>query len=97
MIPRQNNTYILDIKNIEIFYLPFWKEVKQIIIITILILFGTILKMLAKQVSKSILSIKPNPSDISKTLNKNDSTITNPVEIANVFNNIFLPLLLKLK
>ena len=53
--------------------------------------------MLAKQVSKSILSIKPNPSDISKILNKNDSTITNPVEIANVFNNIFLPLLLKLK
>ena len=97
MIPKQNNTYILDIKNIEIFYLSFWKEVKQTIIITILILFGTILKILAKQVSKSILSIKPNQSDISKILNKNDSTITNPVEIANVFNNIFLPLLLKLK
>ena len=38
---------------------------------------------------KSILSIKPNPSDISKILNTNDSTIANPVEIANVFNNLF--------
>ena len=38
---------------------------------------------------KSILSIKPNPLDISKILNVNDSTITNPVEIANVFNNYF--------
>ena len=38
---------------------------------------------------KSILSIKPNPSDIPKILNTNDSTITNPVEIANVFNNYF--------
>ena len=38
---------------------------------------------------KPILSIKPNPSDIPKILNTNDSTITNPVEIANVFNNYF--------
>ena len=38
---------------------------------------------------KSILSIKPNPSDIPKILNTNDSNITNPVEIANVFNNYF--------
>ena len=38
---------------------------------------------------KSILSIKPNPSDIPKILNTNDSTITNPVEIANVFSNYF--------
>ena len=29
MVPTQNNTYILDIKNIEIFYLPFGEEVKQ--------------------------------------------------------------------
>ena len=36
---------------------------------------------------KSILSIKPNPSDIPEILNTNDSTTTNPVEIANVFNN----------
>ena len=38
---------------------------------------------------KSILSIRPNPSDIPKILNANDTTITNPVEIANVFNNYF--------
>ena len=38
---------------------------------------------------KSILSIKPNPSDIPKILNTNDSTITNLLEIANVFNNYF--------
>ena len=38
---------------------------------------------------KSILSIKPNPSDIPKIVNANDSTITNPVEITNVFNNYF--------
>ena len=38
---------------------------------------------------KSILSIKPNPSDIPKILNTNDSNITNPVEIANVFNSYF--------
>ena len=38
---------------------------------------------------KSILSIKPNPSDIPKILNTNDSTLTNPVENAYVFNNFF--------
>ena len=38
---------------------------------------------------RSILSIKPNPSDIPKILNTNDSNITNPVEIANVFNSYF--------
>ena len=38
---------------------------------------------------KSILSIKPNPSDIPKILNTNDSNITNPVEIANFFNSYF--------
>ena len=38
---------------------------------------------------KSLLSIKPNPSDIPKILTANDGTITNPVEIANVFNNYF--------
>ena len=38
---------------------------------------------------RPILSIKPNPSDIPKILNTNDSTIINPVEIANVFNNYF--------
>ena len=36
-----------------------------------------------------MLSIKLNPSDIPKILNANDSTIKNPVEIANVFNNYF--------
>ena len=49
MTPKQKNTYILDIKNIEIFYLPFWKEVKQIITISILVLIGTILKILGKK------------------------------------------------
>ena len=49
MIPKQSNNYIQNIKNIEIFYLPFWKEVKQIIVITILILTGTILKILGKE------------------------------------------------
>ena len=34
---------------------------------------------------KSILSIKPNPSDIPKSLNAN----ANPFEIANVFSNYF--------
>ena len=29
MIPKQKNTYILDIKNMEIFYLPFYKEAKH--------------------------------------------------------------------
>ena len=38
---------------------------------------------------QSILSIKSNPSDIQKSLNPNDRTITNPVEMANVFNNYF--------
>ena len=46
---RKKNTYILDKKNIEIFYLPFWKELKRIIIITILILIGIILKILGKE------------------------------------------------
>ena len=49
MTPKQKNSYILDIRNIEIFYLPFWKEVKQIIITTILILDGTTLKILGKE------------------------------------------------
>ena len=38
---------------------------------------------------KSILNIKPDPSHIPKILTANDGTITNPVEIANVFNNYF--------
>ena len=38
---------------------------------------------------KSILSIKPNPSDIPKILNTNVIVLTNPTEIANVFNNYF--------
>ena len=36
-----------------------------------------------------VLSVKPNPSDISKVLNTNNSTIKSLVEIANVFNNCF--------
>ena len=35
MISKQKNTYTVDIKTIEIFYLPFWKEVKRIIITNI--------------------------------------------------------------
>ena len=88
MIPKQKKHYILDIKNIEIYELPFWKEVKQIIIITILTNNWNNTKNTWKGI-KSILSIKPNPSDIPKILNTNDTTITNPVEIANVFNNYF--------
>ena len=38
---------------------------------------------------KAILSIKPKPSDIPKILTANDGTITNPVEIANVFDRYF--------
>ena len=38
---------------------------------------------------KSILSFKPNPSDIPNILNTNDGTVTNPAEIANVFSNYF--------
>ena len=45
--------------------------------------------MLILKVIMSILSIKPNPSDIPNILNTNDSTITNPVENANVFKNYF--------
>ena len=48
MTPKQKNTYILDIMAIEIFHLPFWKEVKGIIITTILILIGTTLRILEK-------------------------------------------------
>ena len=39
--------------------------------------------------TKSILSIKLNPSNIPKILNANVSTIKSPVEIPNVFNNYF--------
>ena len=39
--------------------------------------------------TKSILRVNLNPSDILKILTANDSIITNPVEIANVFNNYF--------
>ena len=49
MTLKQKNTYILDIKNIEIFYLLFRKEVKQIIIVTILILIVTMLQLLGKE------------------------------------------------
>ena len=33
------------------------------------------------------INIKPNVSDIPKTLNANDNTIKSPAEIANVFNS----------
>ena len=46
MTAKENKTYILDIKTIEIFYLSFWKEVIRIIITTILKLIGTTLKIL---------------------------------------------------
>ena len=38
---------------------------------------------------KSTLSVKVNPSHIPKVLTANVSTITNPVEIANVYNKYF--------
>ena len=76
----------IGIKNIEIFYSPFWKEANY---------YNHYFDINSNNIRntwkgiKSILSIKPYPSDIPKILNTNDSTITNPVEIANVFNNYF--------
>ena len=61
MTPKQKNSYILDIKNIDIFYLPFWKEVKQIIITTILILIGTVLKILGRNKVNIKHSVLPPP------------------------------------
>ena len=46
---------------------------------------------------KPMLSIKPNPSDIPEILTASDSFITNPVEIANVFNNHFSSVASKLR
>ena len=42
-------------------------------------------------------SIKPNPSGSPKILNANDGTITNPVEIANVFSNYYSSIASKTK
>ena len=39
---------------------------------------------------KTILAIKNLSSDIKKSLSGNGSTITNKVEISNIFNNYFL-------
>ena len=102
MTPKQRNTNILDINNIEIFYLPFWTRYKE---------YRNPVSALLKRSKtnhynhyfdinwnnientwkgiNSIFSIKPDPSDIPEILNTRDSTITNPVEIANVFNNCF--------
>ena len=49
MTSKQKNICILHIKNIEIFYLPFRKEVKHIIVTTILILIETTLKAFRKE------------------------------------------------
>ena len=51
-------------------------------------LIGATLKNTWKGI-KSILSIEPNPSDIPKILKAHDSNITNPVEIATIFNIYF--------
>ena len=40
-------------------------------------------------VIKSIITIKNLSSDITKSLSYNDLTITNKVEISNIFNNYF--------
>ena len=91
MIPKQMDTYILDVKNIKIFYLErlsLLKRSKTNYYNHYFDINWNNIKNTRKGI-KSILSIKPNPSDIPKILNTNDSTITNPVEIANVFNNYF--------
>ena len=94
MTPKQKNTYILDIKTGNILstllkrsktnYYNHYFDINWNI------------KNAWKGI-KSILSVKLDPSDLPRILNANDSTITNPVEIANVFSNFFLPLLLRLK
>ena len=85
MTPKQKNTYILDIKTGNILstllkrsktnYYNHYFDINWNI------------KNTWKGI-KSILSIKLDPSDLPRILNANDSTITNPVEIA-VFSNFF--------
>ena len=91
MIPKQMDTYILDVKNIKIFYLErlsLLKRSKTNYYNHYFDINWNNIKNTRKGI-KSILSIKPNPSDIPKTLNTNHSTIINPTEIANFFNKYF--------
>ena len=46
---------------------------------------------------KSILSISNNPSNIPKILFSNDTTSTEPTEIANIFSNFFTSIAAKIK
>ena len=64
MTHKQKNTYMLDIKTIEIFYLPLSKEVKYYYNHYFDVNWNNIKN--TWKVIKSILSIKPNPSDILK-------------------------------
>ena len=91
MISKQMDTYILDVKNIKIFYLErlsLLKRSKTNYYNHYFDINWNNIKNTRKGI-KSILSIKPNPSDIPKTLNTNHGTIINPTEIANFFNNYF--------
>ena len=76
---------IMSTKNTEVCYPPFWKEAKSF--------FKNFdsnwnnFKNTYKGI-KSIIRLKDISTSVPRTLNHN-STVTNPVEIANIFNNHF--------
>ena len=86
MTPKQKNTYIPDIKTGNILS-TLLKRSKTNYYNHYFDINWNNIKNTWKGI-KSILSVKFNPSDIPRILNANDSTITNPVEIA-VFSNFF--------
>ena len=86
MTPKQKNTYIPDIKTGNILS-TLLKRSKTNYYNHYFDINWNNIKNTWKGI-KSILSVKFNPSDIPRIFNANDSTITNPVEIA-VFSNFF--------
>ena len=86
MTPKQKNTYIPDIKTGNILS-TLLKRSKTNYYNHYFDINWNNIKNTWKGI-KSTLSVKFNPSDIPRILNANDSTITNPVEIA-VFSNFF--------
>ena len=76
----QRKTYILDIKTIEIFYQPFWKEVKNYYNHYYFVINWNSIENTWKGI-KSILSVKLNPSDIPKIFNNCFSSIASQTRV----------------
>ena len=78
----------MNTKNIEICYTPPWKEANKNYFSKFFIYNWNNIKNIWKEI-KSLITLKDISTSVPRTLNRNNKTVTNPAEIANIFNNHF--------